>query len=446
MQVQVSVIVAVYNEARWIHRCLTSLRQQTLVGLEVIVVDDGSTDGTAAICDQYAQQWPQTFRVIHQSNRGQGPARNAGIAAAQGRYLGFVDGDDWVEPTMYATLLATAERSQAQIVVCDVRKLYVATNRETSLLSLPAASDHVDIAAYLKYGLNNAYSGNKLYARDCWTNCRYQPMVYEDLDILLDMLSRCERLAYVQQPFYNYYKHAGSTTLDYTNPRLFDIMTAYRDAVAHAAPRYADAVTYCVAKRILINLTTPGFIDYLAPFTELIRGLATAFKAGPSVMNDPAIKRILYYATQPTLPPYLICTVQNWLDSWQTYSRGLTVMMPKTGQTPVQIKVRPDAVKRDYWQLQSLFDHGGLLVLGPVTLQRPFGQLRAGGDVVVYRGERCLVLGAQPQSPLVFELCQRLLSGLQSLSQLLTSIKTQPQQWALVTNNLRRVAVTHWVH
>ncbi|KLD54033.1 hypothetical protein WP50_39355 [Lactiplantibacillus plantarum] len=77
----------------------------------------------------------------------------------------------------------------------------------------------------------------------------------------------------MQQPFYNYYKHAGSTTLDYTNPRLFDIMTAYQDAIEHAKVTYQDAVTYCVAKRILINLATPGFADYLAEFIELIRHL-----------------------------------------------------------------------------------------------------------------------------------------------------------------------------
>ena len=89
MQVQVSVIVAAYNEEHWLRRCLTSLKKQTLAALEVIIVDDGSTDGTATICDQYCARWPHLFRVIHQRNQGQGPARNAGITAAHGRYLGF---------------------------------------------------------------------------------------------------------------------------------------------------------------------------------------------------------------------------------------------------------------------------------------------------------------------------------------------------------------------
>lgn len=445
MQVQVSVIVAAYNEEHWLRRCLTSLKKQTLAALEVIIVDDGSTDGTATICDQYCARWPHLFRVIHQRNQGQEPARNAGITAAHGRYLGFVDADDWVEPTMYATLVATAERSHAQIVVCDVRKIYAATHRTTSLLSLPDATDHVAIATYLKYGLNNAYSGNKLYARSCWQKYRYQRMVYEDLDILLDMLSYCERVAYVQQPFYNYYKHAGSTTLDYTNPRLFDIMTAYQDAIEHAKVTYQDAVTYCVAKRILINLATPGFADYLAEFIELIRQLRPIFEASPSIMSDPAIKKVCDYAGQLTLPRRFICEREDWAQSWHQYSRNFKTIIPVAKALPADLRQRSNHFKLDYWLLKTLFEQGGLLILGTVKLHRPFGRLRAGGDVLAFEGEHCLLVGAQPRSPLISELLQQLIVGSESLTELLTMVKAQPERWSAGTHKIRLVDIKDWL-
>ncbi|KLD54034.1 hypothetical protein WP50_39360 [Lactiplantibacillus plantarum] len=85
---------------------------------------------------------------------------------------------------------------------------------------------------------------------------------------------------------------------------------------------YQDAVTYCVAKRILINLATPGFADYLAEFIELIRQLRPTFEASPSIMSDPAIKKICDYVGQLTLPRRFICEREDWAQSWHQYSRN----------------------------------------------------------------------------------------------------------------------------
>ncbi|MDV0429863.1 glycosyl transferase [Lactiplantibacillus sp. DA1] len=270
-------------------------------------------------------------------------------------------------------------------------------------------------------------------------------MVYEDLDILLDMLSHCERVAYAHQPFYNYYKHAGSTTLDYTNPRLFDIMTAYQDAIDHAAVKYQDAVTYCVAKRILINLATPGFADYRAEFIELIRQLRSAFEASPSIMNDPDIEKICDYASQLTLPRRFICEREDWVQPWYQYSRDFKTIIPVVKTRPAGLVQRTNRFKLDYWLLQALFERGGLLILGAVKLYRPFGRLRAGGDVLAFKGEHCLLVGAQPRSPLISELRQRLIVGSESLAELLTMVRAQPEQWSSGTNKVRLVNIKDWL-
>lgn len=112
---KVSIIVPVYNTGQYLHRCLKSLCSQTLEEIEIILVDDGSKDCSGKICDQYAAE-DAKVHVIHKTNAGLVSARQAGLAAAVGEYVGFVDSDDWIEPDMYRTLYETAIYNEADVV------------------------------------------------------------------------------------------------------------------------------------------------------------------------------------------------------------------------------------------------------------------------------------------------------------------------------------------
>ena len=116
---KVSIIVPVYNVAKYLRQCMDSLVGQTLREIEVICVDDGSTDGSGAILDEYAVN-DARIKVIHQVNTGAGAARNAGFALAQGEYLFFCDPDDWCDRRMFARLSARAKRMRADIVLSPV--------------------------------------------------------------------------------------------------------------------------------------------------------------------------------------------------------------------------------------------------------------------------------------------------------------------------------------
>ena len=125
---KVSVIIPVYNVERYLGECLDSILGQTLKDIEVICVDDGSTDGSGAVLDGYAANDPRV-RVIHQANAGAGPARNAGLAVAQGEYVAFCDPDDFCRPDMLARLLAEAERGDCDLVVSGMRRMDAATGK-----------------------------------------------------------------------------------------------------------------------------------------------------------------------------------------------------------------------------------------------------------------------------------------------------------------------------
>ena len=120
MRPAISVIVPVFNTEKYLSACVDSILAQTTKEIEVILVDDGSRDKSGDICDQYAEQY-EHITVIHKPNGGIISARRAGVAAAKGQYVAFVDSDDWIEPDMYAEMLDCAREHGADVVLCDIR-------------------------------------------------------------------------------------------------------------------------------------------------------------------------------------------------------------------------------------------------------------------------------------------------------------------------------------
>ncbi len=115
--VKVSVIIPVYNTEAYLHKCIESIRNQTLSNIEIICVDDGSTDSCPGILDEYARM-DSRIKVIHKTNGGLVSARKAGVEAAEGMYTGYVDSDDWIEPDMYERLYRTAQDNLVELVTC----------------------------------------------------------------------------------------------------------------------------------------------------------------------------------------------------------------------------------------------------------------------------------------------------------------------------------------
>lgn len=117
----VSVIVPVYNSEKYLAKCIDSILSQTLRNLEIILVDDGSTDGSPAICDNYSCQDARVI-CIHQENAGAAAARNKGLKAATGKFIAFVDSDDWIDQNMYETMVRAAESQDCDLTICDCMK------------------------------------------------------------------------------------------------------------------------------------------------------------------------------------------------------------------------------------------------------------------------------------------------------------------------------------
>ena len=126
--VLVTIVVPVYNVKLYLLRCLESLVTQTHRTLEIILVNDGSTDGSEAICKEWVKR-DDRIRLIEQENQGLGEARNKGLSLAQGKYVAFVDSDDWVQAEFIESMLVVAEKNQAELIVCNYQKVYGAQDK-----------------------------------------------------------------------------------------------------------------------------------------------------------------------------------------------------------------------------------------------------------------------------------------------------------------------------
>ena len=113
----ISIIVPVYNMEKYLARCVDSIIAQTYDKIEIILVDDGSTDNSSSMCDHYARK-DERIKVVHKLNGGLSDARNAGFAVATGSYIGYVDSDDWIEPDMYEKMYYACVENDAELAVC----------------------------------------------------------------------------------------------------------------------------------------------------------------------------------------------------------------------------------------------------------------------------------------------------------------------------------------
>ncbi|GGA45064.1 glycosyltransferase [Paenibacillus physcomitrellae] len=225
----VSVIVPVYNVEAYLRKCLDSLCGQTYSNLEIIVVNDGTRDGSQAIIDEYARK-DSRLRPLIQANGGLSAARNTGMDAATGDYIAFVDSDDWIASDMFTQMVELAEASQSDIIVCNYDKVYDDHTERQYLNLKEEAVDvrEIGIAEYIYRYLFTYQHGhevwNKLYRRSVIEQnaIRFEPnkeIFSEDLMFNLFVLCHAGRISSLNHTFYYYLQREGSI-MQIPNPQM----------------------------------------------------------------------------------------------------------------------------------------------------------------------------------------------------------------------------------
>ncbi|HEY3339792.1 MAG TPA: glycosyltransferase [Propionicimonas sp.] len=224
----VSVLVPVLDVAGLLPRCLDSLLAQTHRPLEILVVNDGSSDASADVIDRYAALHPEV-RAIHQEHRGLGPARNAALAQASGEYVAMVDADDWVEPDFLSDTVRIARATGADVVV--TRFWFVAKGvslrfpfglHNRTITGLEAAELSLDMMRF------PAFAWNKLYRRDLFLPGEqpFPNIFYEDLATTPRLLVRAATVALTRRAYYRYCLRSDSITGDFGPRNVFGFAAA----------------------------------------------------------------------------------------------------------------------------------------------------------------------------------------------------------------------------
>lgn len=257
--IKVSVVVPVYNTGKYLEKCLDSLVNQTLAELELVVVDDGSTDNSPEIIRRYAEQYPARVRAFRQENGGQAVARNAGIRECRGEYIGFMDSDDYVEKEMFERLYLAAVRENADLAECTYRYVKAEGDRELPLKPYGSVRNYRDNRDMFRNPLVSPW--NKLYRAELLRkDIAYFPegRIYEDTAFFIKLIPYVKKSVLVEEPFVTHILREGSTmTINKSRrigdifPVLEDILSCYEKAGEYG--KYRDELEYFCVKILLCS-------------------------------------------------------------------------------------------------------------------------------------------------------------------------------------------------
>ena len=240
---KLSIIVPVYNVLPYIRQCLDSLLGQTVEDYEILLVDDGSTDGTAAVLEEYRARYPEKISLRRVDNGGQGRARNFAIEDARGHYLGFIDSDDTIAPDMYEKLVARAEETGADVVVCDWLARYDDGREEV----LPACVQEHPLASA-------GSACNKIFRRELVGDIRFPTgLWYEDFYFSAMMLIRADMVEYVREPLYIYRRHQDSTMRNNNSAKNLDMLKIMDMLSVHMLPERRDEFEFFLVNHVLLD-------------------------------------------------------------------------------------------------------------------------------------------------------------------------------------------------
>lgn len=225
MSYLVSVIVPVYNVEKYLDKCIKSITNQSYRNIEIIIVNDGSTDSSGILSDEW-QKKDNRIRVIHKENGGLSDARNVGIDASNGDWITFVDSDDYISENAIDEMLSVAEEGNYDIVIADA--IHVFGAEEAPFYGYSVKKHYNSEEAICKLWYQKSYlpsAWGKIYRKNIWKDIRFtKGILFEDVDIMHELFFRAHDICYIDAGLYAYVHRENSITTQDFSERDLDIL------------------------------------------------------------------------------------------------------------------------------------------------------------------------------------------------------------------------------
>lgn len=243
----ISVLVPVYKVEKYIRRCLDSVIGQTYANLEIILVDDGSPDASGKICDEYSQR-DARIRVRHIPNGGLSVARNTGLDMATGEYIGFVDSDDWVEPTMFEDLLKHAVSEKSDIAMCGMNRIKDGHKSEAFYFNRTCNVATDDFLESLFKDEIGSQVWSCLYRKEMFEDVRFPEgrTCLQDVAVMHRVFARANKIAFLHKALYNY--NINDASVSYSPRPTLQILRfkAFADRYEYALEKYPQYASHAL--------------------------------------------------------------------------------------------------------------------------------------------------------------------------------------------------------
>ena len=253
---KVSVIVPVYNVEDYLEKCLDSLVNQTLKDIEIIVVNDGSPDNSQKIIDKYEKKY-KSIKSYKKENGGLSDARNYGVKKAGGKYISFVDSDDYIAPNMLEIMYNHAINNKLDIVVCDTINVY--PDKEQYLISNYHYSEN-NVKNYL---VSPPMACIRLYNKILFNNISFKKGIYyEDLELTPKLVNQTTKIGFINEGLYYYLQRTGSIMKQQVwNDKLLDIFKVLESNYQALYKKYPQEIEYMYITHLL-RTATLRFLEY----------------------------------------------------------------------------------------------------------------------------------------------------------------------------------------
>jgi glycosyltransferase involved in cell wall biosynthesis len=277
----ISVIVPVYNVENYIRKCVDSICNQTYKDLEIILVDDGSTDKSGKICDECKAK-DNRIKVIHKENSGPSEARNMGLDIAKGEYISFIDSDDYICADMLEILLDSLNRTSSDIAMCDFACVYdgneVQQSHDGKVVEKVYENDKMFDLLW-DDNVRIVIQCNKLYMKKIFEKLRFPVgKINEDTYIAHRQMENCKRLVYVDKKLYYYRQHGGSIMSIVTEKRVNDTIDAYYDRINFFIGKDLQAYAERTKKSLIDDLLYFSEKQYVSKDCKIIKYINNRYR------------------------------------------------------------------------------------------------------------------------------------------------------------------------